>query len=135
MTTSFKTVCIAFYIIALLGFSNAVNADSRVVQVWNCELKDGKSVEDAKAIHGKWKAWANSQPYGAKISARVATPLVSSNVGAGTLLMIDVYPSIEAYAADASAIDGTKEGQSLLAQFREVLDCHSNALYAESDSD
>jgi len=135
MTIFSKVGCISFCVLAIFGLSNVASADSRIVQVWNCTLKDGKSVDDAKAIHGKWKAWANHQPYGAKIGARVATPLVSSNVSAGTLLMIDVFPNLEAYAADATAIDGTKEGQSLLAQFSEVLDCQSNALYMESDSE
>jgi hypothetical protein len=33
-------------------------------------------------IHAKWKGWANKQSYGGGIEARVATPVVSSNMGA-----------------------------------------------------
>ena len=109
------------------------NSDSRIVQVWSCTLKEGKTVEDLQSIHAKWKTWANKQSYGGGIEARIATPVVSSNMGA--VLAIDVYPTMEAYAGDVKAFYGGKEGQSLLNDYNEVAVCNSNALYSETDSE
>ena len=116
----------------LLVASVSAYSDSRIIQVWSCTLKEGKTVEDLQAIHAKWKSWANKQSYGGGIEARVATPVVSSNMGA--VLAIDVYPTMEAYAGDVKAFFGSKEGQFLLDQYNEVAVCSSNALYSETDS-
>ena len=109
------------------------NSDSRIVQVWSCTLKEGKTVEDLQSIHAKWKTWANKQSYGGGIEARVASPIVSADMGA--VLAIDVYPTMEAYAGDINAFYRTKEGQSLLDEYNEVAVCDSNALYSETDSE
>ncbi len=119
-------------VFVLLVASVSANSDSRVVQVWSCTLKEGKTVENLQSIHAKWKTWANKQSYGGGIEARVATPVVSSNMGA--VLAIDVYPTMDAYAGDVKAFYGSKEGQSLLNEYNEVAVCNSNALYTETDS-
>ena len=76
-------------VFVLLVASISANSDARIVQVWSCTLKEGKSVEDLQSIHAKWKGWANKQSYGGGIEARVATPVVSSNMGA----VLPVLPS------------------------------------------
>ena len=129
----FREVICLFAIFLLLATSAYANSDSRIVQVWSCTLKEGKTVEDLKSIHTKWKTWANNQSYGGGIEARVATPIVSANMGA--VLAIDVYPTMEAYAGDVKAFYASKEGQSLLNEYNAVAVCNSNALYSETDSE
>lgn len=121
----------AFFILVIASVS--ANSDARIVQIWSCTLKEGNSVEDLQSIHAKWKTWANKQSYGGGIEARVAAPIVSANMG--TVLAIDVYPTMEAYAGDIKAFFGSEEGQSLLDEFNEVAACNSNALYSETDSE
>lgn len=117
---------------ALLSASLAAHADTRVIQVWSCTLKDGKTLEDLHAIHGKWVAWANEQSYGGNINARVATPIVSEHIG--MVLIIDSYPSLEAWAADTTAFFGSEEGQAMEAEYDAVAACTTNTLYSETDS-
>ncbi len=118
---------------ALLSLSLSAQADTQLLQVWSCTLKDGKTLEDLHAIHGKWAAWANKQSYGGDIHARLATPVVSDHIG--TVLIIDSYPSLEAWAADTSAFFGSEEGQAMEAEYNEIVDCTTNTLYSETDSD
>ena len=132
MSSCRKVFCLSAFFMLLIASVSASSA-TRVVQVWSCTLKEGKSVEDFQSIHAKWKAWANKQSYGGGIEARIATPIVSSNMG--TVLAIDVYPTMEAYAGDVKAFYGSKQGQSLLEEYNEAASCSSNALYSESDSE
>ncbi len=69
----------AFFVLLIASVS--ASSDTRIVQVWSCTLKEGRSVEDLQSIHAKWKAWANKQSYGGGIEARIATPVVSAIIG------------------------------------------------------
>jgi hypothetical protein len=105
-------------------------AESRVDQVWTCTLNEGHTVAEMAAAEAAWVAWANKQPYGAKIRGWVASPMVSSNLS--VVMYIDSYPDLAAYAADSKAYDGP-EGRALQARFDEVSTCTAGALFSVSD--
>ena len=46
-------------IFTALGFSGAAVADS-VVEVWNCKLSEGKTIEDVQAANSKWIAYVHA---------------------------------------------------------------------------
>jgi hypothetical protein len=115
----------------LLTISLSANADPRVDQVWTCTLNDGHTVEELNAVHGRWIAWANKQPYGGDIGGAIAASLVSSNF---VVILIDSYPDMATLAADWEAYYSSKEGQALDAEYEELSTCTSNALYTVYDS-
>ncbi|RLA28669.1 MAG: hypothetical protein DRQ63_02945, partial [Gammaproteobacteria bacterium] len=102
-----------------------------VEQVWTCTLNDGNSVEDLSAVHGKWLAWANKQPYGGDIRGYVASPFVGAEFS--VVLLIDSYPDLTTYAADIDAYY-TAVGQALDVEYDAVSSCTSSALYEVTDS-
>jgi hypothetical protein len=120
--------------VIMLMASSSVNADTRLEQVWTCTLKEGNTLEDLSAIHGKWLAWANKQAFGGDIRGYVASPFVGGEFS--LVLLIDSYPDLSTYAADIAAYYET-EGQSLDAEYDAISSCTSSALYTviESGSD
>ena len=119
-------------IMLMAGYS--VNADTRLEQVWTCTLKDGNTLEDLSAIHGKWLAWANKQSFGGDIRGYVASPFVGGEFS--VVLIIDSYPDLVTYAADIAAYYAAV-GQALDAEYDAVSSCTSSALYTviETGSD
>jgi hypothetical protein len=115
----------------LLAASLSANADPRVDQVWTCTLNDGHTVEELNAVHGRWIAWANKQPYGGDIGGAIAASLVSSDF---VVILIDSYPDMATLAADWAEYYSSKEGQALDAEYEELSTCTSNALYTVYDS-
>jgi len=117
--------------VAMLMASFSVNADTRVEQVWTCTLNDGNTLEELNAIHGKWLAWANAQPFGGDIRGYVVSPLVGAEFS--LVLLVDSYPDLTTYAADIDAYYAA-EGQALDAEYDAVSSCTSSALYTVTES-
>jgi len=117
--------------VIMLMASFSVNADTRVEQVWTCTLNDGKTLEELNAVHGKWIAWANKQPFGGDIRGHVVSSLVGAEFS--VVLLIDSYPDLATYAADIEAYYAA-EGQALDAEYDAVSTCTSSALYTVTDS-
>ena len=117
--------------VVMLMASFSVNADTRVDQVWTCTLKDGNTVEDLSAIHGKWIAWANKQSYGGDIRGYVVSSLVGAEFS--VVLLIDSYPDLATYAADIDAYYAS-DGTALDSEYDAVSTCTSSALYRVIDS-
>ena len=117
--------------VVMLMASFSVNADTRVEQVWTCTLNDGNTLEELNAIHGKWLAWANAQPFGGDIRGYVVSPLVGAEFS--LVLLVDSYPDLTTYAADIDAYYAA-EGQALDAEYDAVSSCTSSALYTVTES-
>ena len=115
----------------MLMASFSVNADTRLEQVWTCTMKDGNTIEELSAVHGKWLAWANKQTHGGDIRGYVVSSLVGAEFS--VVLLIDSYPDLATYAADIDAYYAA-EGQALDAEYDAVSSCTSSALYEVIDS-
>jgi hypothetical protein len=105
-------------------------AETRVDQVWTCTLNANHTVKEMAAAQAAWVAWANKEPYGAKIRGNVAATMVSSNLS--VVLYIDSYPDMATLAADQTAYDSA-EGRALQARFDELTVCSAAALYNIDD--
>lgn len=115
----------------LFLLSISATADTRIDQVWTCTLNEDHTLEELQAVHGKWIAWANKQPYGGDIRGAIAESMVAS---AFVVVIIDSYPDMATLAADWHTYASTKEGRALEAEYDKVSTCTSNALYSVTTS-
>jgi len=103
----------------------ADSGDIRVVEMWQCELKEGKEMGDVKANNTKWLAMSKK----AGGSDAINSYSMSAVVGDLTKFMfIDSYPDMATWAKVKSAED-TPEGEAIEATFNELMECHKNRLF------
>lgn len=112
------SICVA---VACLAFSGIASADT-YREVWSCELKDGKTLEDVQAVNSKWLAWVRKK-IDKDVSSAVLTAVVGELEG---FMFVDTYPSLEAWSAAKDADDD--EGSALEAEFDAVVECGENSL-------
>jgi hypothetical protein len=116
---------------AALGMVSAVaNAETRTFQLWTCTVNTGKTIADVKAVDTKWVKFINSKVKGGDIHSSVATPVTGE---LNHFMFIDSFPSIEAWAAQQTAME-TPEGLALLAEFDAVSKCTVGNLYSSTAS-
>ena len=109
----------------VLGICMVANADSRVDAVWQCTLKDGKTIEEAKTADTAWLKWANANVAGGDIQSSTVSTIVGD---ASSFIFVDSYPSLESWGATKAAFD-SPEGKAVEAAIEEVADCSENRLY------
>ena len=97
--------------------------DTRVIEVWECTLNDGKTAAEVKAHNTKWLALVR------KTNAEINSYGMERIVGAGGPFMFaDVYPDLQAWGAAKASLD-SDEGRALEQGFSELLTCEKNRLY------
>ena len=109
--------------LALLGFAGTAVADS-ISEVWECTLKEDKTVEQVQAVNSKWLAFVNGHSKGGVTSA-VGRAMVGSLVG---FVFIDTYPDIETWASVKKALDDDS-GDEFDQMFGELSTCTNNSLW------
>ena len=118
-------------LVAVVGIVSAVAyAETRTFQLWTCTINAGKTQADVQAVDTKWVKFINSKVKGGDIHSSIAVPVT------GTLdhfMFIDSFPSIEAWAAQQTAM-ATPEGLALLAEFDAVSKCTAGNLYSSTAS-
>jgi len=107
----------------------ADTSDTATVEIWNCTLNDGKTMDDVAAANGKWVKFMNANVEGGDIHSYGQTAVVGEQ---GTFLYIDVFPDMKAWIASKAAIE-SEEGQALEAGLNEVASCSSNSLYESTE--
>ena len=101
--------------------------DTQVIEVWNCTIKEGKTVADVEAHNAKWLAFVR------QASPDVNSYGMESIVGeSGSFMFADIYPDLAAWGAVKKALDSEAAGD-IEAGFGELLDCTSNSLYKTTE--
>ncbi len=80
----------AFVALITLCLSGIAMADS-IAEVWTCEVKEGKSIEDVQATNSKWLKWINAHVEGGGIKSSVGTTVVGNNE---IFIFVDTYPNL-----------------------------------------
>ena len=110
--------------------STTASADTRIVEVWNCKMLDGKTSEQLQSADKAWLTFMNGKVQG----AGVRTYVMNSVVGDYTsFLSVDSYPSMAAWVQAKAALK-TPEGQAADAAWGSVAECTSNTLYESIES-
>ena len=116
---------------ATVAFAATVaHADTRTVQLWTCTINVGKVPADVQAMNSKWVKFVNSKVKGGDVRSSMIRPVTGD---LGQIMLLDSYPSMEAWAAQQSAMS-TPEGGALEAEFDAVTKCTSANLYTSSES-
>ena len=125
-----KNTILAFLSASALLFAFSAQADSHgddgaaIIESWQCELKEGKTIEDVQAINSKWLAWVNERADGV-VRSSVGTAVVGNTE---IFMFIDSYPNLSTWAKVKEALD-SEEGDELDNMFAETSDCSSNRLW------
>jgi hypothetical protein len=110
--------------------STAASADTRTIEVWNCKLLDGKTIEQVQSADAAWLAFVNGKVQGAGVRAYTMTSVVGDSAG---FLAVDSFPSMAAWV-EAKAALKTPEGQAVDAAWSSVAECTSNTLHESTES-
>jgi hypothetical protein len=128
-----ETVMRVLLLLTTLGFATSVLAagadESRVVNLWQCKLKEDKTIADVHAANGKWVKYVNTQVEGGDIHSYVLQTLVGES---RSFLYADSYPNLAAWDA-ASAIE-SDEMKAIDKGLGEVAECASNTLHKSKES-
>lgn len=110
--------------------SIAVFADTRIEEVWQCTLNDGKTQKDVDVANSKWVKFVNAKIKGADIRSYVATSIVGDTE---VFMYVDSFPSMEAWIA-VKALMKTEEGQALESELNGIAICSSNTLWSTTET-
>jgi len=115
----YRKIFLATVTSVILLLSAAVSADP-VSVVFTCELKEGKTKEDAMAINAKWLKWARATGG----SDEITSSYVSTVIGdLGGFMWVDTYPDIVTWGKISEGDSGLDD------EFNEVSSCSSNRMY------
>jgi len=124
-----KKMKIVTLFIMALSFSSVCLAGKPVVDVWNCKLKEGKTMKEAGALNDKWVKFMNANVKGGGINSYDLVAIVGNHNG---FMYVDTYPNIKAWAASDNVMESSDEGKALTKQFREIAKCSNNTLYSST---
>jgi hypothetical protein len=110
---------------AALTFCVAASAETRIVEVWSCTLRDGKTIEQVKQANAKWLEFVNGQVKGGGVESYTMSAIVGS---LDHFTFADSYPDMAAWSASKAAFK-TPAGQAVDAGVSSLAECNSNSLY------
>ncbi len=108
--------------VPLMALADA--GDTRVVVMWQCMLKDGKTMDEVKANNQKWLAYARKVAGSDGINSYAMRPVIGE---LGGFMFVDTYPDMAAWSKVQSS--STPEGDAIDATFDELTKCTENRLY------
>jgi hypothetical protein len=101
------------------------NHEARVVELYQCELKEGKEMDAVKANNTRWLAYTRKAAGTDDVRSYALTPMVGDLTH---FMFADSYPDLAAWQKVKSALE-TDEGQAIEDVFNELLECTKNRLY------
>lgn len=113
--------CTAMFLL----FAAGASADP-VSVVYNCELKDGKTKDDAMAVNARWLKWARATAGTDEITSSFVVAFVGDYKG---FMWVDTYPSAAAWAEIADA------DTELDAEFEALQTCSSSRMYRAEETE
>ena len=126
-----KTILRVVLLLTTLVFSTATMAadESRILNLFQCKLKEDKSISDVHAANGQWSRYVNANVEGSDIHSYVLQTVVGPT---GSFLYADSYPSVAAW--DAVQNIENDEMKAIEKALGEVADCSSNTLHKFKES-
>jgi hypothetical protein len=109
----------------MLGLGGIAVADP-VSMVWMCTLNDGGTAEISLANGKKWVALVRQLTGNDEITSSRVTPVIGET---GGFMWVDTYPSLDAWAATASAWAESDDAAALDREFEANETCSENRLY------
>ena len=113
----------------LLAIAISVNADS-VVQIWACELEEGKTPQDVETVSSAWLKAAKGMKGGDELEVYLEYPS-AAQVGGGIFSFVLVAPSFEAWGVLMEAYPDSPAAEADEA-FATVASCSGSSLWASN---
>ena len=110
----------------LIGLADA--GDVRIVEMWQCELKEGQKMEDVKANNTKWLALTRKEAASDDVRSYALSTIVGDQ---SKFVFVDTFPNITAWSAAKSA--ESAEGKAIEATFNELMECTKNRLFESTE--
>jgi hypothetical protein len=104
------------------------SASADVIQVWSCQLQEGKTATDLQAVSSAWLAAARKLPGNEKLEAMQNFP-VAAKVADGGFTFVTVTSDFKAWGKAAEAYPGSGAEKADLA-WAEVASCNGSSLWA-----
>jgi pantothenate kinase type III len=122
-----KRVLLAIFTLFIPALGLADAGDTRVMEVWNCTINEGKTADEVAAHNAKWLAFAR------QTNPEIRSYGLTSIVGeSGTFMFADSYPDLAAWGAAKKAME-SEQGQALGAGFDALLKCSKNGLHESTE--
>jgi hypothetical protein len=91
MKTLISIVLLAGLLFGFCTVATAETGDTATVEIWNCTLNDGKTMDNVATANGKWVKFMNANVDGGDIHSYGQTALVGDQE---LFLYIDVFPDM-----------------------------------------
>jgi hypothetical protein len=123
-----KRIAIAFHFaIAATAYAGPVTAYD-FEHVWVCELKPGKTLDDARAVARTWLVAARSMKHGEELQATIRYPIIVSD-SENRFDFVVRAPSLAVWGAFYDTYnDGTPVADADL-KFAEVASCSGSTMW------
>jgi len=102
--------------------------DVRIIEMWQCELKDGQKMEDVKANNTKWLALTRKEAASDDVRSYALSTIVGDQ---SKFVFVDTFPNLAAWSAAKSA--ESEEGKAIEATFNELMECTKNRLFKSTE--
>ena len=102
--------------------------DVRIVEMWQCELKEGQKMEDVKANNTKWLAMTRKEAASDDVRSYALSTIVGDQ---SKFVFVDTFPNLAAWSAAKAA--ESEEGKAIEATFNELMACTKNRLYKSTE--
>lgn len=118
--------------LCIVVLSATTMLNDRIVETAECQLKEGKTIEDVHAANSRWVEFMNANVEGGDIRSYVLTSRVG-DATPGKFTYVDSFPSLESWAAsykthEMDAYKPIREGLQAAAE------CSQNALFESKQS-
>ncbi len=124
-----KNILSTTVLAASLTFCGFANAGTHIEEVFDCTVKDGKTMADVNAANANWIKFVNKKVKGGGINSRAVTPLVGDF---GGFVVVDSFPDLTSWVAMKAAME-TKDGLKVGGAVLDTVDCSSSRLYSSTN--
>ncbi len=123
-----KLFAVAFWFAGALAAFAGPAAANEFDQVWSCELKPGRTLDDARAVARTWLAAVRSMKHGERLQASIRYPIIVSE-SENRFDFVVRAPSLAAWGAFYDTYDdGTPVADADL-KFAEVASCSGSTMW------
>ena len=123
-----KRTTITLWLACTMAAFPAPGAANDFDQVWDCELKPGKTLDEARAVASTWLAAARSMEHGQRLQAFIRYPIIVSN-SENRFDFVVRAPSLAEWGAFYDSYnDGTPVADADL-KFADVASCSGSTMW------
>jgi len=109
-------------------------AENRIINMVDCKLDEGMTIEDVQEVNGRWIRYMNKNVPGGDIRSFVVRAVIGDSEP--SFLFIDSFPSLASWSAMVEAEDGDdKEIKEIMAALEKASTCSKNTLHRAEESE